>query len=825
MMGPRLNAAYYAAPVSEFLAASDEEVYAPLAGPNGFTLVPEQLSAWRLQLPVLRAALADTALQKGASHHVRDVDRDGGADDENGGRHLFAPWIHLEFDIPRLGRRVDAVLVTREAIVPIEFKVGAKKFERLDYEQAWDYGLDLKNFHAPSHLAPIFPILCATEAPRGDAGWKLPHADGVRPPFCCNAESLGKALALALDDAKVPAASFTQDEETVPATSFTQDEEKVPATFLTDDNDSSADVTKKVAGTFSGLTPATWGTGSYSPTPTIIEAARALYARHTVHDITRSDAGAVNLAATSDSIEKIIAATKTGSRKAIVFVTGVPGAGKTLVGLNVATRYGRERDSAHAVFLSGNGPLVAVLREALARDELERRMNAHEKKVPAPIFTSDSPPRNGPMKMVAGTFSGRPRIGECRTAVKAFIQNVHHFRDDTLRSPAAPADHVVVFDEAQRAWDARQLASFMKRKKGLAGFTQTEPDVLLSAMDRHPDWAVVVCLVGGGQEINTGEAGISAWLKSLRSVFPEWDVFISPNLTDSEYAAAGALRELAQSRQEQVPAVSARSKKVPAPIFTSDSAPPSGLTKMVAGTFFPAAPIFTSDSAPPSDLTKMVAGTFFPEPALHLSTSMRSFRAENVSRFVKALLDGEADLGRELFAAFRAHYPVVLTRSMREARRWIKKQRRGTERAGLVASSSAQRLKPHAIDIRVNIDPVHWFLSSAKDTRSSLYLEDAATEFQVQGLELDWTIVTWDADLRWSGVDWSYHSFRGAQWTAVKKPERKQYLKNAYRVLLTRARQGMVIFVPPGAKRDRTRNPAFYEGVHEYLTDMGVPEV
>ena len=175
--------------------------------------------------------------------------------------------------------------------------------------------------------------------------------------------------------------------------------------------------------------------------------------------------------------------------------------------------------------------------------------------------------------------------------------------------------------------------------------------------------------------------------------------------------------------------------------------------------------------------------------------------------------------------AFGGSCAIVLTRSMRAARRWIRQQRRGTERAGLVASSSAQRLKPHAIDIRVNIDPVHWFLSPAKDTRSSLYLEDAATEFQVQGLELDWTIVTWDADLRWSGDDWSYHSFRGAKWTDVKKPERRQYLKNAYRVLLTRARQGMVIFVPPGAKRDKTRSPEFYEGVSQYLTDLGVPQV
>jgi len=616
----RRNAAFYAAPVEAFLAASDAEAYAPLAAPHGYTLAPEQLSAWRLQLPVLRTALADLPARAVTSP---------------------VPWIHLEFDIPRLGRRVDAVLVTDTAVLPIEFKVGAKKFQQIDYEQAWDYGLDLKNFHAPSHLAPMFPILCATEAPKSDRCWRPPHADGVRPPFRTNADSLRKAIDLAL-----------------------------------------AEAAAEVANT---IDPATWGTGSYSFTPTIIEAARSLYARHTVHDITRSDAGAVNLAVTSAAVERIIADTRERRRKAIIFVTGVPGAGKTLVGLNVATRHGSRDDAAHAVFLSGNGPLVSVLREALARDDLDR----------------------------AKLTDPRARIGTSRTAVKAFIQNVHHFRDTTLRDPAAPADHVVVFDEAQRAWDARQLASFMKRKKGLTGFTQTEPELLIGAMERHTDWAVVVCLVGGGQEINTGEAGISAWLDGVRTEFPGWDVFISPHLNDSEYAAGAAIARLAGSR---------------------------------------------ADAA---------IATF--EPALHLATSMRSFRAENVSRFVKALLDGEGDLARELFTEFRDHYPIVLTRSMREARRWIRRQRRGTERAGLVASSSAQRLKPHAIDIRVNIDPVHWFLSPAKDTRSSLYLEDAATEFQVQGLELDWTIVTWDADARWRGSDWTFHSVRGATWNAVEK--------------------------------------------------------
>ena len=400
MTGTRSSAAFYADSLDAFLRASDDEVYAPLTSPHGYTLAPEQLSAWRLQLPILRAALRGLARVPQEQVPV-PVGRSTGTATADAEPVPSAPWLHLEFDIPRLGRRVDAVLVTSTAVLPIEFKVGAKKFHQLDYEQAWDYGLDLKNFHAPSHAAAIFPILCATEAPAGDRRWKPPHADGVRPPFCCNAESLGRAIALALDEAKRGHSAFPDEKQNVPF-----------------------------------LDPALWSRGSYSPTPTIIEAARSLYARHTVHDITRADAGATNLAVTSAAVERIIADARTRGRKAIVFVTGVPGAGKTLVGLNVATRHGSSGDAAHAVFLSGNGPLVAVLREALARDELARRKKG----------TGSVCPQTVPVP-----FSLPPRIGHCRSAVKAFIQNVHHFRDATLRDPAAPADHVVVFDEAQRA--------------------------------------------------------------------------------------------------------------------------------------------------------------------------------------------------------------------------------------------------------------------------------------------------------------------------------------------------------------------------------------
>lgn len=421
----------------------------------------------------------------------------------------------------------------------------------------------------------------------------------------------------------------------------------------------------------------------------------------------------------------------------ICFVTGVPGAGKTLVGLNLATRRREPTQPTHAVFLSGNGPLVAVLREALTRDEVARRRQLGE------------PVRKG-------------RVAE---SVKAFIQNVHHFRDDALTDPRASAEHVVIFDEAQRAWNQKQTASFLHRKKNHPGFSQSEPEFLISCLDRHADWAAIICLVGGGQEIHTGEAGIDAWLHAVRDRFPHWHAYISERLHDSEYAAGKALDQVRQWPNSHF------------------------------------------------------------EDCLHLATSMRSFRAENVSTFIKALLDCDRPRARTAFKEVAERYPMVLTRSLASAKRWIRHRARGTERYGLLASSKAQRLKPHAIDIRVDVNPVHWFLNRKEDTRSSYYLEDAATEFQVQGLELDGTCVTWDGDLRFAGAEWTYHDFRGNRWRNISSLQNRVYLKNAYRVLLTRARQGMVVFVPPGDRHDPTRSPAFYDATFSYLSELGLPVV
>ena len=377
-----------------------------------------------------------------------------------------------------------------------------------------------------------------------------------------------------------------------------------------------------------------------------------------------------------------------------------------------------------------------MLTEALARDEVKRRR-----------------------------ASGlRPEKGEARQKIKAFIHLIHHFRDAGIRATAPPDEHVVIFDEAQRAWDRAMTGDFMRRKKGMPGFDDSEPELLLSYMDRH-DWAVVVCLVGGGQEINRGEAGISGWLDAVRARFPHWDVHISPELHDREYAAGHALERLGT----EVSIVDDR--------------------------------------------------------RLHLSVSMRSFRAEHVSQFVKTVLDSEHALARDVLGGLIDKYPIAITRDLDTARRWIKAHARGSERSGLVATSGAMRLKPHAIDVRAPINPVHWFLGEADDIRSSNFLEDAATEFQVQGLEVDWACVNWDADLRRTETGWSHHMFAGAKWKNLKDESRVRYLINAYRVLLTRARQGMVIFVPRGNAEDRTRLPAFYDATHAYLRDLGIPVI
>jgi hypothetical protein len=660
-----MNRAFYSNSISKFLDSSPEEILGILAKNNQFNLEQTQRDAWLIEIEILKEILPSY--------------RNNGS-------------IYLEFSIPRMGQRIDAVVLIDSVIFILEFKVGEKEFTSYAIDQVMDYALDLKNFHETSHEQFIAPILIATKAKSVLAIISTtPQNDKLLTPIKSNVESLKDVINSTL--------KFCEGVQ---------------------------------------IDSKQWEEGHYRPTPTIIEAAMALYNNHSVADISRSDASAINLSQTSDEISNIINFSKSKARKSICFVTGVPGAGKTLVGLHIATTHFDKSNDLYSVFLSGNGPLVSILREALARDKVKREK---EKGV-------------------------RVKKSEAMSEVKMFIQNVHNFRDDCLVDiTTAPIEHVALFDEAQRAWNVEPTSNFMKRKKNRPDFNQSEPEFLISCLDRHKDWAVVVCLVGGGQEINTGEAGISEWINSLQTTFKEWDVYISSRLQDSEYNAGETLTKL-----------SARSN-----VKYND--------------------------------------------ALHLSVSMRSFRAENVSLLIKQLLDLNVDAAKETLQNIKSNYPIVITRDLSKAKQWLKEQARGTERYGIVVSSQAERLRPHSIFVSSPMDPIHWFLDGKDDVRSSYYLEDVATEFDVQGLELDWVCVTWDADFRYTKNGWQHWSFKGNKWQKINKPERQNYLKNAYRVLLTRARQGMVIVVPSGDKDDHTRPPSYYNSTYEYLKEIGFKEL
>jgi hypothetical protein len=654
---------YYSDSISSFKTKSLQELIGSIVMSSGFSDEPNQKDAWSEEIRILKKILM-----------------------------AYDGRIYFEYSIPRMGKRIDVLLIIGSVIFVIEFKVGENEFPAHAIDQVWDYALDLKNFHETSHDKYIAPILVSTNAFISSSTVQVStQNDKVFFPVKSNIELLSSIIKTILNFSEGPP-----------------------------------------------IDTSNWESGRYCPTPTIIEAALALYNGNTVSEISRSDASATNLTLTSKAISDIIEYSRANLVKSICFVTGVPGAGKTLVGLNVATTHINKENELYSVFLSGNGPLVAILREALARDKVVQSKN------------------NGQKILKSAAMS----------EIKAFIQNVHNFRDECLiDTDRPPVEHVALFDEAQRAWNLERTSSFMKIRKKKANFNISEPEFLISCLDRHKDWALVVCLVGGGQEINSGEAGITEWIESLNRSFPDWNIFISPKLTDSEYGAGEILKNLRHRSNVN---------------FNEN---------------------------------------------LHLAVSMRSFRSERVSLLVKQLLDIDISGARDSLELVKSKYPIVITRDLAKAKLWLRSNARGSERYGVIVSSQAQRLKPHAIDVRSPMDPIHWFLDGKEDVRSSYYLEDVATEFSIQGLELDWVCVTWDADFRYTNNGWDYRSFVGDTWNKINKTERKLYLKNAYRVLLTRARQGMVIVVPKGDIYDPTRNPIFYDPVYEYLLMVGFEEI
>jgi len=648
--------------------------------------------------------------------------------------------IIFEYDIPRLGKRIDVVLLLQGIVFCIEFKVGETRILEADVDQVLDYALDLKNFHKFSQDKVIVPVLVATNYEDSSTIVQMSvYDDKVVNPLVTGKAGILKLITAVLD--------------------------KFP-------NESDID--------------RNWIISPYAPTPTIIEAARSLYENHSVEDITRHEADKVSTDRTIAYILDVIKESKEQHQKSICFVTGVPGAGKTLVGLDVAIRQTYQGQSEPvkdegAVYLSGNGPLVAVLTEALAQDNYKKSRDAKEKK----------------------------KLSDSRREVGKSIQMIHRYRDNMLAKIKIPVEngileidpekaikhkesgygeveHVAIFDEAQRSWTHKRLADYLKRggtygnKLKVPNFPVSEAAFLIWSLDQREDWATIICLVGGGQEINTGEAGISEWITALNEKFPHWKVYISPKLTDAEYAE-GKVNELLMHNPN---------------VTYSES--------------------------------------------LHLGVSLRSFRAEKLSAFVHALLSFD-ETASEIYKDIKDNYPIVLTRDMEKARRWLHEKVRGTERTGILVTKESARFKPLAIHILPSGDEnaVHWFLEDKDDTRSSNYLEDAATEIQVQGLELDYTCLLWDADMRYEDGKWKFYRFNGqTKWVEQQgKSESNQellkYMLNAYRVLLTRARMGMVICVPEGNPNktptgfweDSTRLPEYYDGTYQYLKGIGIEEI
>ena len=659
---------------------------------------------------------------------------------------ILSPWeytdgrIVFEYDIPRLGKRIDVVLLLHGIVFCLEFKAGQSAILESDIDQVLDYALDLKNFHKFSEDRIIVPILIATKfKEHSELIQASKYDDGVVNPLVTGEDGLQGQIEKALQR-------------------------------------------------FPNETPinASWVISPYAPTPTIIEAARTLYESHSVEDIVRHEADDVSTDSTITYILDVIHRSKENREKSICFVTGVPGAGKTLVGLDVAVKqtyqgFDTPVEDEGAVYLSGNGPLVAVLTEALARDNYEKCKERGESK-----NKSDS-----------------------KREVGKFIQIIHRYRDNMLAKIKNPVEngvleidpekavkmesagygeveHVAIFDEAQRSWTHKRLADYLKRggtygnKLKVPNFPVSEASFLIWSLDQREDWATIVCLVGGGQEIHTGEAGITEWIKALNETYTHWKVYISPHLTEPEYAE-GKVNELLQENRQ---------------VTYSEN--------------------------------------------LHLGVSLRSYRAEKLSSFVHALLSLD-ESAASIYTEIKDRYPIVLTRDMEKAKAWLHERVRGTERTGVLITKESARYKPLGIHVLPpgDNDAVHWFLEDKIDTRSSNYLEDAATEIQVQGLELDYTCLLWDADMRYDKGRWRFYKFNGkTEWRELldqseTKHEQMKYMLNAYRVLLTRARAGMVICVPEGNAHttasgfpeDSTRLPEFYDGTYAYLKSLGLDEL
>lgn len=586
--------------------------------------------------------------------------------------------IIFEYKIPRMGSFIDNVILLNGLIFIIEFKVGETKHESAAIQQLDNYVRLLENYHFESRNKLIVPIYVATEAENIEINIRK-NENNIFDMIKANKDNLSEIIS-----------------------------------NITTNHKTECDLSN-------------WSNSKYAPTPTILEAAQEIYATHEDKNIKTFSSDELFLNETEQTIEEIINETKRNKEKSIIFLTGVPGAGKTLIGLNIAAKK-RINDNENAIFLSGNGTLVRVLQRALAKDCVRR-----------------------------GT---KKYVSEAEREIFAFIQAVHHYRDYAKDHPDDQFEQIIIFDEAQRAWTQEKTESYMDD----SDFAMSEPKFLINTINNQNDWGVIICLVGQDQEINQGEAGIKEWFKALENEFNNWNIYANIGSLESE--------ELIEELN----------------IINKDS--------------------------------------------LYLYSTIRSLNAPILSNFIEDLLKNDKENATTKLIEFNEDYPLYITRNLENAKKWIKRESQKFDetdqiRYGLLAQSKAKRLIPECIFVQRRIPEIEWFLNDENDVRSSNHLEIPATEFNIQGLEIDYSIVAWDANLRYNENEFEYWKFEGTVWKKIKEDNtlERNYLLNAYRVLLTRARRGMVIFVPEGDDEDVTRLNEYYDGTYEYLKSIGIKEL
>lgn len=640
------------------------------------------------------------------------------------------------------------VLLTKGKIFVIEYKDGDSSdgYAFIDLKQCRNYALRLKYFHSTSNERWVIPILVEMNAPSARFDTDKNEEILVWSTIKCNRENLANAIKHVNDILPYSRDNSWED---------------------------------------------SWEEGIYKATPTIINAACEMWERNNVRGLDSGESDADTRLAAEDYVLEIVRQAKDKKSKSIVFVTGVPGAGKTLVGLGLSVRC--QNDGAS--MLSGNDPLVRVLSTALRKDLDEQYKNGNLKEETAQKYEHAKGLSQKERDKEKASISVDAVIRTAYAYKQEIIKNRLNWEDKSyaLRKGADKgSQHVIIFDEAQRAWTREKMLSpgqsGKKDWQDKETWPFSEPGLLLWDMNQR-DWGVFVCLVGGGQEINTGEAGIGEWMKVLATEpYKDWQIYVSDNLFDEEYQRRDSEGKSLQDYCDEL---------------------------MSQGR------ICTDEE----------------RKKLHLTEGQRSIRNKNVSDFINKLLSCETEEATELYGKIFPTFKIYLTRDVQTAKNKLKEMKTKGEypevsRMGMLMSSEAARMRPLGYEIkkvRQYLDKTpNWFLDTPEFVSSSDYLEVALNEFFVQGLEVDYAVVMWDADFRYNPNinDWEYYCFDGKQkWSKKADPKqeiKRFYMKNAYRVLLTRARLGMVIVVPEGSNEDKTRSPEFYDGTYNYLRSLGL---